>query len=155
MLASDPVRPALIVLADDPELGVPDLTDDTSTAEALLGATLELARRVAGVGRVLLFHPVEAESRLASRALGFRLWPQTGASPGERYANAFGQAVELGYEGAIVMTVTAASLPPELISQAAGLLEEHHGAIVPDGAGRIALLALQEPQPTIFTGDAV
>lgn len=143
------------MLAEDPQLGVPGLTDDAAAAEALLGTTLALARRVAGVGRVLLFHPVEAESRLASRALGFRLWPQSGETPGERYANAFAQSVELGYEGAVVIGVTAATLPAELIGQAAALLEEHHGAIVPDGQGRIALLALQEPQPTIFGGPDV
>src|SRR5438067_13729603 len=81
LVASGAVPPALIVLVDDP-----DETDPT------LLATLDLARRVGGVGRVLLFHPDEAESKLTSRSLGYRLWPQTGSSAGERYANAFRQA---------------------------------------------------------------
>jgi glycosyltransferase A (GT-A) superfamily protein (DUF2064 family) len=101
---------------------------------------------------VLLFHPPEAESRLASRALGFRLWPQVGATAGERYANAFRQAPELGYEGAVVIRVDTPAVPVELVTEAAALLEEHHGVIVPDADGGIALLALQEPQPTIFSG---
>ena len=147
--------PALIVLADDPGRGVPGVTDDPGAADALLSATLDLARRVGGVGRVLLFHPAELESRLTSRSLGYRLWPQEGATAGERYANAFRQATDLGYEGAVVIGLSSSDLPPERVSEAAGLLSEHHGAIAGDGRGGIALLALQEPQPTLFTGDDV
>ena len=115
--------PALIVLVDAP--------DDTDPS---LSATLDLARRVGGVGRVLLFHPPEAESRLISRSLGYRLWPQTGNSPGERYANAFRQAAELGYEGSAVITLAAADdVTADRIGEAVG--------------------KLQEPQPTLFAGD--
>ena len=141
-----------MVLADDPATGVPGLTDDPVAADALLIATLDLARQVAGVGRVLLVHPAAAEARLAARALGFRLWPQDGATPGERYANAFRQASELGYDGAVVIGTTAPDLPADLISQAVGLLSEHHGAVAPDDRGGIALLGLQEHQPTLFSG---
>ena len=146
------VRPALIVLADDPASGVPGLTDDSAVAEALLAAVLDRARQVPRVGRVLLFHPPEAESRLVSRSLGFRLWPQVGATRGERYANAFAQALELGYDGAVVIGIDVPSMPIEVVSEATALLEEHHGAIAGDDRGEIALLALQEPQPTILSG---
>jgi glycosyltransferase A (GT-A) superfamily protein (DUF2064 family) len=149
------VRPALILLVDDTSVGVPGLTDDAETAQRLLTVALGHARQVPGVGRVLLFRPPEAESRLARQALGFRLWPQSGDSPGQRYANAFSQAVELGYEGSLVMGLGAATLPVEAISQALAVLHEHHGAVVGDGHGGIALLGLQEPQPTLFSGTAV
>src|SRR3954452_3230251 len=120
LVASGAVPPALIVLVDDP--------DDTDPS---LSATLDLARRVGGVGRVLLFHPPEAESRLISRSLGYRLWPQEGATPGQRYANAFRQAADLGYEGSAVITLSAADdLTPERIGEAVSQLQEHHGAIV-------------------------
>ena len=135
--------PALIVLVDDPDETDPSLL-----------ATLDLARRVGGVGRVLLFHPAESESKLTSRSLGYRLWPQNGTSPGQRYANAFRQASELGYEGCAVITTAAADdVGAERISEAVSHLQEHHGAIVPDGRGGIAVLVLQEPQPTLFAGD--
>ena len=147
------VPPALIVLADDPEHGVPGLTDDPAVADALLSASLDLARQVPGVGRVLLFHPAEAEGRLAAKALGFRLWPQEGGTEGERYANAFRQAADLGYEGAVVIGLTVPTLPADRIAEAVTLLEQHHGAIAGDGRGGIALLALQEPQPTILSDD--
>src|SRR5829696_1538963 len=93
------MRPALIVLVEDPAGGVPGLTDDPRVADTLLARTLELARAVGGVGRVLLFSPPEAEGALTSRALGFRLWPAEGDSTGRRYANAFRQAGELVPDG--------------------------------------------------------
>jgi glycosyltransferase A (GT-A) superfamily protein (DUF2064 family) len=141
-----------MVLADDPAHGIAGLTDEQAAVEALLVRALDQARQVPGVGRLLLFHPAEAESRLAARALGFRMWPQDGSSPGERYRNAFRQAVELGYEGGIVVDVTVPTFPVERVAEAAALLEEHHGVIAGDGHGGIALLALQEPQPTLFSG---
>ena len=79
-------------MAGDPRRGIPGLTDDPAVADVLLRLTLDLARRVGGVGRVLLFSPAEAESQLTSRSLGFRLWPADGDTPGRRYANAFRQA---------------------------------------------------------------
>ncbi|HUQ63066.1 MAG TPA: DUF2064 domain-containing protein [Acidimicrobiales bacterium] len=146
------MRPALMILADDPAQGIAGLTQEQAAVEALLVRALDQARQVPGVGRLLLFHPAEAEGRLAARALGFRMWPQDGASLGERYRNAFRQAVELGYEGGILVDLTVPSFPVERIAEAAALLEEHHGAIAADGQGGIALLALQEPQPTLFSG---
>jgi hypothetical protein len=128
------------------------LVDDSTSVEGVLATTLDRARQASRVGRVLLFHPPDAESRLARQALGFRLWPQVGATPGERYANAFRQAHELGYEGAVVTVVDGLALEVSVINEAAALLEENHGAVVSDGQGGIALLALQEPQPTILSG---
>ena len=134
---------------------MPGLASDPDTVDALLASSLDLARQVGGVGRVLLFHPVEAESRLARRALGFRLWPQEGATPAERYAAAFRQAGELGYEGAVVIRLNVPDMPPERLSEAASMLEEHQGVIAPDGHGGIALLALQRPEPTLFPAGEV
>lgn len=143
-----------MILADDPVHGIAGLTDEQAAAEALLVRALDRARQVPSVGRLLLFHPAEAESRLAARALGFRMWPQHGSSPGERYCNAFRQASELGYEGGVLFELSVPTMPVEQIAEAAALLEEHHGAIAGDGRGGIALLALQEPQPTLFSGSA-
>lgn len=148
------MRPALIVLADDPATGIDGLTDDPDTADALFAATLELARRVGGVGRILLFHPPEAEGSLVPKSLGFRLWPQEGASHGERYANAFKQAGDLGYEGAVVIGLGVADLPPDRVTDAAAMLEEHQGVVIPDSHGGIALLGLQRPEPTLFAPGA-
>jgi glycosyltransferase A (GT-A) superfamily protein (DUF2064 family) len=148
------VPPALLVLVDDPDAGVPGVTDDPSVADALLQSTLDLARRVGGVGRVLLFHPPEAEAAIAARALGFRLWPQVGATPAERYANAFRQAGELGYDGAVVIGLNVPTFAPERLSDAARMLDEHQGVIADDGRGGVALLGLQRPEPTLFPSAA-
>jgi len=144
------VRPALIVLVDDLDAGVDPLTDDRAVAEGLLRRTLTLARAVVGVGRVLLFHPLDAEAALTSRALGFRLWPAEGDSRGQRYANAFRQAGDLGYEGALVMGLATPDLPPERLTEAASLLEHHQGVLIPDSAGGIAVLGLQGAEPSLF-----
>ena len=144
------MRPALIVLAEDPAGGVPGLTDDARVADTLLARTLTLARAVGGVGRVLLFSPPEAEATLTSRSLGFRLWPAAGDTPGARYANAFRQSGELGYEGAVVIGLGIPTIPPQRLTEAAALLEEHQGVIIPDGAGGVAVLGLQGAEPTLF-----
>jgi len=144
------VPPALLVLVDDPQAGVPGVTDDADAAAALLRATLGLARRVGGVGRVLLFHPPEAEAHLASRALGFRLWPQEGDTPARRYANAFRQAGDLGYDGALTIGLNVPTFPAERLAEAARMLEEHQGVIAEDGHGGVAVLGLQRPEPTLF-----
>ena len=149
------MRPALIVLADDPASGVPGLTDDAQVADTLLARTLELSRAVGGVGRVLLFSPPEAETTLTSRSLGFRLWPAEGDTPGRRYANAFRQAGELGYEGAVVIGLGVPTIPPARLTEAAALLEEHQGVLIPDGSGGVAVLGLQGAEPTLFSAGAV
>jgi glycosyltransferase A (GT-A) superfamily protein (DUF2064 family) len=144
------VPPALVVMVDDLENGLPGLTDDPEVAGRLLAATLAMGRRVPGVGRVLLFHPVGAEARLTSRALGYRLWPQDGETPGARYANAFRQAGELGYDGAVVVRPEAACVPPAVLGEAAAVLAARHGAVAPDASGGVAFLALQDAQPTLL-----
>jgi glycosyltransferase A (GT-A) superfamily protein (DUF2064 family) len=150
------MRPALIVLAEDPAGGVPGITDRSDVAETLLARTLNVARSVGGVGRVLLFSPPEAEGALTSRSLGFRLWPAEGDSPGRRYANAFRQAGELGYEGAVIIGLGVPTIAPERLTEAAALLEEHQGVLVPDGTGGVAVLGLQGAEPTLFPpGEAV
>jgi glycosyltransferase A (GT-A) superfamily protein (DUF2064 family) len=146
------MRPALIVLAEDPAGGVPGLTDDARVTDTLLARTLEVARAVGGVGRVLLFSPPEAEAQLTSRSLGFRLWPAEGETPGRRYANAFKQAGELGYEGGVVLGLGVPTIPPARLTEAAALLEEHQGVLIPDGGGGVAVLGLQGAEPTLFNG---
>ena len=105
-----------MVLACDLDGGVPGLSEDPAVADSLIRCALDLARKVGGVGRVLLFHPLEAEARLTSRSLGFRLWPADGDTAGQRFANAFRQAAELGYEGAVVLGLDPASAEPERVS---------------------------------------
>ena len=129
---------------------MPGLTDDPAAADLLLKHTLDVARQVGGVGRVLLFAPAEAEGRLTSRSLGFRLWPADGDTPGRRFANAFRQAAELGYEGALVLGLGSPTLPAARVAEAAGLLEQHQGVLLPDGSGGLTLLGLQSAEPTLF-----
>jgi glycosyltransferase A (GT-A) superfamily protein (DUF2064 family) len=140
----------LIVLADDLDRGVPGLAEDPEVADALLAATMDLARKVGGVGRVLLFHPSGAEGRLAARSLGFRLWPCDGDTPGRRYANAFRQASDLGYEGALVVGLGVPDIDPARLGEALELLGENQGVLIEDDRGGIAVLGLQRDEPHLF-----
>jgi glycosyltransferase A (GT-A) superfamily protein (DUF2064 family) len=137
------VGPALLLLADATGGGAGEPDD-------LVGAALELARATGGVGRVLLFHPLEAEAALTARALGFRLWPADGETEGARWANAFRQAGELGYDGAVVLRLTAGGLPPERLIEVVELLAANAAVVLPDRQGGIAVLALQRHEPTLL-----
>lgn len=148
------MRPALLLLAGDPEGGVDDLTDDPALAGALLDAALALARATGGVGRVLLFHPLEAEPALTARALGFRLWPADGETVGARWANAFRQAGELGYDGAVTVGLSAAVLEVGRLDEVVELLATNAAVVVPDDRGGITALALQRHEPALVPATA-
>jgi glycosyltransferase A (GT-A) superfamily protein (DUF2064 family) len=128
---------------------------DASIGADELAAGLDTARQAGGVARVLLFHPADIETDLARRSLGFRLWPQDGATPGERFANAFRQAGELGYDGAVVVRPPAFAADPSTLTSAAAMLSEHMGAVLPGDDGGVAMLALQQPEPALLAGDDV
>jgi len=116
----------------------------------ILGTALGLARATGGVGRVLLFHPHEAEATLTAKALGFRLWPADGDTDGARWTNAFRQAGELGYEGAVVIGLEAASLAPERLTEVVDLLAANPAVVIPDADGGIAVLGLQRHEPALL-----
>lgn len=146
------MRPALLLLADagTTEPGGCDLT------EAQLDLALVLARATGGVGRVLLFHPLEDEAALTARALGFRLWPAEGDTPGARWANAFRQAGELGYEGAVTLTLDAADLASDRLDEVVDLLAANQAVVIPTGTGGVSVLALQRHEPALVpVADAV
>ncbi len=143
------MRPALLLLAGDPQGADVDVPADHAASDELLDAALGLARSTGGVGRVLLFHPVEAEAALTARALGFRLWPAEGETRGARWANAFRQAGDLGYEGAITIGLDAAGLATARLDEVVELLASHPVVLIPDAGGGIVLLALQRHEPTL------
>ena len=142
--------PALLLLAD----GADGAADGSPGAADVLGAALELARATGGAGRVLLFHPHEAEAALTARALGFRLWPADGDTEAARWANAFRQAGELGYDGAVVLRPAAAGLPPERLTEVVELLAANPAVVLPDSHGGIAVLGLQRHEPTMLPPSA-
>ena len=144
------VRPALLLLVGPPDGAAPPLAGPAGDPDAVLAAALELARATLGVGRVLLFSPPEAESTLTAKALGFRLWPADGDTDGARWANAFRQAGELGYEGAVVVRLDAAGLPPERLTEVVEQLATSAAVVLPDTEGGIAVLGLQRHEPTLL-----
>ncbi|MEX2659596.1 MAG: DUF2064 domain-containing protein [Acidimicrobiales bacterium] len=148
------MRPALLLLAGDLDGGVPGITEDPDEADALLDAGLALARATGGVGRVLLFHPPEAEAAMTARALGFRLWPADGEHAGTRWANAFRQAGELGYEGAIVVCLGAADLAAARLDEVVELLASNPAVLIPDDVGGVVVFGLQRHEPALVPATA-
>ena len=154
LVPSPRVRPALLLLVGAPEDPAPATDGPLVEPEATLGAALELARATLGVGRVLLFSPPEAEATLTAKALGFRLWPADGDSEGARWANAFRQSGELGYDGAVVLRLDAAGLPPERLTEVVEQLASSAAVVLPDADGGIAVLGLQRHEPTLLPPSA-
>ena len=148
------MRPALLLLVGPPDDGAATSAAPAGDPDAALGAALELARATLGVGRVLLFSPPEAEATLTAKALGFRLWPADGDTEGARWANAFRQAGELGYEGAVVLRLDAARLPPERLTEVVEQLATSAAVVLPDNRGGIAVLGLQRHEPTLLPSTA-
>ena len=148
------VRPALLLLVGTPDDAARRAAGQPGDPDAALGAALELARATLGVGRVLLFSPPDAEATLTARSLGFRLWPADGDTEGARWANAFRQAGELGYEGAVVLRLDAAALPPERLTEVVEQLASSAAVVLPDSGGGIAVLGLQRHEPTLLPPSA-
>ncbi len=148
------VRPALLLLVGERDGAAPATAGGAGDADALLTTALELARATLGVGRVLLFSPQEVEATLTAKALGFRLWPADGDTEGARWANAFRQAGELGYDGAVVLRLDAGGLPPERLTEVVEQLASSAAVVLPDSDGRIAVLGLQRHEPALLPPSA-
>ena len=96
---------ALLIIAKRPAAGqtktrlCPPLLADEAAAlyECLLADTIDLAARAPGVDRGILYLPDDARSYFAGLAPDFGLWPQEGASLGERLDNALSAGFRRGY----------------------------------------------------------
>jgi uncharacterized protein len=117
---------ALLVIAKRPAAGqtktrlTPPLSAEAAAElyECLLGDTLDVARRVPGVDRGILYLPQGSEPYFAALAPDFALTLQQGAALGERLDNALTALLGRGYRRVVIMNSDGPSLPAEYLAAA-------------------------------------
>ena len=149
---------ALVVIAKQPTPGhtktrlTPALTPAQAAElyEAFLRDTLEVARAVPGVTRLICYAPLEAASYFAQMAPDFLLTPQQGASLGERLDCVLTCCLNAGFQRVVVMDSDSPTLPPAYIAQAFCDLSANDVVLGPCQDGGYYLIGLSQPQPRLL-----
>jgi hypothetical protein len=147
------------VLAKEPAVGLaktrlaPSLgpRGAAAAAAAMLADTLEAVARVAAE-RWLCFTPAAARERLAARAPGFRLLPQSGGDLGDRLAACIQALRAAGAERIAIVGADTPHLPPSWYQTALALLDRVDLVLGPALDGGYYLVAGTAPPPELFVG---
>src|SRR5262245_52760273 len=122
---------ALLLIAKRPTPGqtktrlTPPLTFEQATAlyEAFLRDTIEIARAVPDVTRLINYLPTEADHYFRALAPDFDLLPQIGDQLGERLDHALTHCLQNGFRQAVIMDTDSPTLPAANLIQAFAELE--------------------------------
>jgi rSAM/selenodomain-associated transferase 1 len=153
------ISEALIVFAKQPEPGktktrlAPPLNAETAARlyGCFLADTLETARQIQGIERIIAYDDPQAEPYFAVLAPDFRHFAQTGAGLGKRMHNALACIFSAGYRRAVIVGSDLPHLPAQTIEQ--GFQSLRQGAEVvlgPSADGGYYLVGLTRPQPQLF-----
>ena len=118
--------------------------------ECLLLDTLELARAVPRVERMVAYAPRDEQAYFAQLAPGLELIPQIGEDLGERLDNALTHCFEHGYAWAVIMDSDSPTLPSAYLSRAFDELEDADVVLGPCEDGGYYLIGLTRPQPRLL-----
>jgi rSAM/selenodomain-associated transferase 1 len=148
----------LLVIAKQPAAGqtktrlAPPLTPRQAAElyECFLRDTLDIARAVPRVARVVYYAPDVAAGYFAALAPGFGLAPQRGAGLGERLDHALTRYLRAGRERVVVMDSDSPTLPAEYVAQAFQALADHDVVLGPCADGGYYLIGLTQPQPRLL-----
>ncbi|MCU0510826.1 MAG: TIGR04282 family arsenosugar biosynthesis glycosyltransferase [Anaerolineae bacterium] len=150
---------ALLTIAKRPEAGqtktrlTPPLTPEAAAElyECLLADTLDVARRVPGVDRGILYLPKGSEPYFATLAPDFALTLQQGASLGERLDNALTALLGCGYSRVVIMNSDGPSLPAEHVAAAFDALARGAEVVFgPSDDGGYYLVGASRPVPRLL-----
>ena len=149
---------ALLVIAKQPTPGQtktrlsPALAPAEAAAlyEAFLCDTLEIARAVPDVIRLIYFAPLDAAAYFAGLAPDFLLTPQSGFGLGERLEYVLTRYLNDGFQHVVVMDSDSPTLPPAFVAQAFRDLSEHEVVLGPCEDGGYYLIGLTRPQPRLL-----
>lgn len=103
----------------------------------------------------LAYAPIDAHDYFrAMLPAGFVLLPQRGADLGERLCNLPGQARQLGFRRAAMVSSDSPTLPPSIVARCFQelLLPDVDVALGPCADGGYYLIGLNAPQPALFKG---
>lgn len=152
------VSRALLVVAKRPapgqtktRLSPPLLSDEASTLyECFLRDTLDLARRVPQVRRVIGYTPLEESEYFERLAPDFDLMPQIGDSLGERLDGVLARCLADGFDQVVVMGSDCPTLPATHLAMAFDLLAESDVVLGPSEDGGYYLIGTKQPQPALL-----
>jgi rSAM/selenodomain-associated transferase 1 len=118
--------------------------------ECFLRDTLDVARAVSGVVRLIAYLPHDECEYFRRLAPDFDLLPQIGASLGERLDNALTYCLDDRYERAVIMDSDSPTLPSAYVARAFDALEEADVTLGPCEDGGYYLIGLKRPQPRLL-----
>jgi rSAM/selenodomain-associated transferase 1 len=152
------MKQALLVVAKRPAPGqtktrlTPPLDPEQAAQlyECLLLDTLELARAVPEVERMIAFAPQDEHDYFEQLAPGLKLIPQTGANLGERLDNALTYCLQHGFSRAVIMDSDSPTLPSAYVARAFEELEATDVVLGPCEDGGYYLIGLTRPQPRLL-----
>jgi rSAM/selenodomain-associated transferase 1 len=149
---------ALLVIAKQPAAGhtktrlTPPLApaDAARLYECFLRDTLDIARAVPDVRRLIYYAPAQAAGYFAGLAPDFELTPQQGQDLGERLDHVLTRCLRDGFERVVVMDSDSPTLPPAYVAQAFQALADHEVVLGPCEDGGYYLIGLTRPQPRLL-----
>ena len=118
--------------------------------ECFLRDTLDVARAVSSVMRLIAYLPHDECEYFHRLAPDFDLLPQIGESLGERLDNALAQCLSDGYERAVIMDSDSPTLPSAYVAQAFDALDNADVTLGPCDDGGYYLIGLKCPQPRLL-----
>jgi rSAM/selenodomain-associated transferase 1 len=149
---------ALLVIAKRPVPGqtktrlTPRLSPEQAAQlyEGFLHDTLDLARAVPGVSRLINYAPLDADDYFRRLAPDFGLVPQRGDSLGERLDNVLTHCLSDGFRRAVIMDSDSPTLPADCVAQAFAELDHADVVLGPCDDGGYYLIGLTRPQPRLL-----
>jgi rSAM/selenodomain-associated transferase 1 len=122
----------------------------TELYECFLRDTLDIARAVPGVSRLVHYAPNDAISYFQELAPDFGLRPQVGDDLGQRLDQVLTRCLEVGFERAVIMDSDSPTLPPAYVERAFAELDAADVVLGPCDDGGYYLIGLKRPQPALL-----
>ena len=149
---------ALLVIAKRPAPGqtktrlTPPFSPEQASQlyECFLRDTLDVARAVPHVTRLIHYAPLDASDYFQRLASDFDLTPQVGGSLGERLDHVLTCCLTDGFHRAVIMDSDSPTLPPGHVAQAFAKLDEADVVLGPCDDGGYYLIGLARPQPRLL-----
>jgi uncharacterized protein len=150
---------ALLVIAKQPAAGqtktrlAPPLTlaQAASLYAGFLADTLDIARGVPDVARLIYYAPGDAAGYFHELAPDFGLMAQAGAGLGERLNYALTRCLQDGCQRVVVMDSDSPTLPAAYVAQAFASLADHDVVLGPCDDGGYYLIGLNRPHSRLLS----
>jgi len=118
--------------------------------ECFLLDTLDIARAVPGVARLIAYTPHDEAAYFERLAPDFGRVLQVGDSLGERLDNALAHCLDTGFDQAVIMDSDSPTLPPGYVVRAFDSLSSADVVLGPTEDGGYYLIGLTRPQPRLL-----